>query len=365
MNTSGNITECQPQKIHLFIPIFLSFIFFIGFILNCISVWIFWFRIKQWNSTMILQFNLAIADAIITPAAPLIIVYSLTDDWTFGTFLCQLKVFLLSAHMYGSIYFLTLISLHRYFTVAHNVKRTVLTRNSFIKKVALVVWGCLLFQGIPFFFILKTTEIQDTTKCLSFHQTEMAVLYFVWNWVIILSGLFIPFGITIICYTLLGRFILKINPMNTVSKVMKSKSIQTISVSLIIFIICYVPVHITRTMGVTIKLFFPTDCELLERVEVVYYITWMLSGTNCCLDPILYCFASDKFYSLFKDSFCCLPCVRRRHSDGTGARSQRFQPGDAYSGGTSGDSPLGPITVGTTVTDVPSSVSASGQEPEY
>ncbi|XP_078497012.1 lysophosphatidic acid receptor 6-like [Lissotriton helveticus] len=361
MNASDNNTECQPQKIHIFIPVFLSFVFLCGFILNCISVWIFWFCIKPWNSTTILQFNLAISDAIITPAAPLIIIYSLTDDWTFGTFLCQFKVFLLSTHMYGSIYFLTLISLHRYFTVVHNVKRSVLTRNSFIKKVSLVVWGCLLFQGFPFFFLLKTTDIQDTTKCLSVHQTDMAVLYFVWNWTIIFSGLLIPFGITIICYTLLGRFILKMNPMNTVTKVMKSKSIQAISVSLVIFIICYVPVHITRTMGVTIKLFFPTHCGLLERVEVAYYITWMLSGTNCCLDPILYCFASDKFYSLFKESFYFLPCLRTGFSKGTRNRSHRFQPGETGSGAASGDSQLGPIAIGTTVTDVPSSGSGNGE----
>ncbi|XP_069465984.1 lysophosphatidic acid receptor 6-like [Ambystoma mexicanum] len=364
-NTSDNATFCHPQKIHVFIPTFLSLAFLLGFILNCISVWIFWFRIKQWNSTIILQFNLAIADAIITPAAPLIIVYSLTDDWTFGTFACQLKVFLLSTHMYGSIYFLTLISLHRYFTVVHNVKRTVLTRNSFIKKVALVVWGCLVVQGLPFFFIMKTSEIDGTTKCLSIHQRELAVPFFLWNWVLVFSGLLIPFAITLTCYTLLGRFVLKMNPMNTVSKVMKSKSIQTISVSLVIFIICYVPVHITRTIGVTIVLFFPSYCRLLEMVEVAYYITWMLSGTNCCLDPILYCFASDKFYSLFRDSIIFFPCVKRRPLVGIRPGTQRFQPGDTYSGAASDDSQLGHFTTGTSATEVPLSVSGSCEEPEY
>ncbi|XP_053551512.1 P2Y purinoceptor 4 [Bombina bombina] len=341
LNMSENITECQPQRIHRSIPIFLCFVFFIGFILNCISLWIFWFRIKQWNSVVVLQFNLAIADAIITPAAPLIIAYSLTDDWTYGTFFCQFKVFLLSAHMYGSIYFLTLISIHRYFTIVHNLKRTVLTRNSFIKKVALVVWGCLCLQGIPFFFTMKTSYIHETTKCLSFHQTELAVLFFVWNWVIIFSGMLIPFSITILCYSLLSRYILKVNPMNTQSKVMMKKSIQTISVSLVIFIICYVPVHITRTMGVTVKLFFPTHCSLLENTEVVYYITWMLSGTNCCMDPILYCFASDKFKTIFMESFCCFWCPRKCLPGITG-NAEHVQA-ESGSGTTSGNSNLGPL----------------------
>uniref|UniRef100_A0A8C5R8T3 G-protein coupled receptors family 1 profile domain-containing protein n=1 Tax=Leptobrachium leishanense TaxID=445787 RepID=A0A8C5R8T3_9ANUR len=279
------------------------FVFFVGFLLNCISLWIFWVRISQWNSTMILQFNLAIADAIITPAAPLIIVYSLTDDWLFGTFLCQLKVFLLSTHMYGSIYFLTLISLHRYFTVAHNIKGSILSKKSFITKLCLFVWGCLCFQGFPFFIAMKTSEVHGTTKCLSIHQTDLAILFFVWNWVIIFSGLLIPFSITIICYSLLSRHILKVNPMNLSSKIMLTKSIRTIAVSLVIFLICYVPVHITRTLGVTVILYFPSQCSLLENVEIAYYITWMLSGTNCCMDPILYCFASDKYKKTFLSCF--------------------------------------------------------------
>ncbi|KAM4663179.1 P2Y purinoceptor 4-like [Discoglossus pictus] len=345
MQNTSEVTSCQPQKIHPFIPIFLSFIFFIGFIMNCISLWIFWFRIKQWNSVVILQFNLAISDAIITPAAPLIIIYSLTDDWTFGTFFCQFKVFLLSAHMYGSIYFLTLISIHRYFTVVHNVKRTVLTRNSFIKKVCLIVWGCLCLQGIPFFFTMKTTYIHGATRCLSFHQTDLAILFFVWNWVIIFSGMLIPFSITITCYSLLSRYILKVNPMNTQSKVMMTKSIQTISVSLVIFIVCYVPVHITRTMGVTIKLFFPTYCTLLENVEIVYYITWMLSGTNCCMDPILYCFASEKFKNVFMNSFSFLWCANK-YRRSTTDNSQEIQ---VESGSASGNFHNGPLPTASTM----------------
>ncbi|MEE6520453.1 hypothetical protein FKM82_018337 [Ascaphus truei] len=226
MNTSDNLTSCQPQKLHAWIPIFLSFVFCIGFIMNFISLYIFWFRIKQWNSLMILEFNLAISNTIFTPAAPLII-YSLTHHWTFGTFVCQFKVFLFSAHIYGSIYFLTLISIHRYFTVVHRVKITVFNRNSFITKVCLVVWGCLCLQGFPFFFTMKTSDVHGATKCLSFHQTDMAVLFFVWNGVIIFTGFLIPFGITIVCYSLLSRYILKVNPMNSLSNVMMSKSIQT------------------------------------------------------------------------------------------------------------------------------------------
>ncbi|XP_063791605.1 P2Y purinoceptor 4-like [Pseudophryne corroboree] len=316
LNTSGNDTGCQPQGITAFIPIFMSFIFFVGFVLNFISLWIFWFRVKHWNSTVVLQFNLAISDAIITPAAPLVVAYNLTDHWTFGTFLCQFKIFLLSTHMYTSICFLTLISVHRYFTVAQKGKRTAWSKKPFITKLCLAVWGCLCVQGVPSFFFVKPAEVHGVTKCLSIHQTDQAVLYFVWNWVFLFSGALVPFSITLVCYSLLSRYILKVNPMNTLSKVMVSRSVQTILVSLIIFLICYIPVHITRAMLVTIKLFFPAMCSLLERVEVAYYITWMLSGANCFLDPILYCFASARFRRTFT-GWCSSPYSRDNNQRNT------------------------------------------------
>ncbi|XP_068104078.1 P2Y purinoceptor 4-like [Hyperolius riggenbachi] len=303
LNSSGNFSSCQPQSFNTAIAISLSIILFIGFVLNCISLWIFWFKVKQWNSMVVLQFSLAISDALLTPVVPLLITYYLTDHWIFGLFFCQLTVFLLSTHMYGSIYFLTLISIHRYFTIAHSVKRKTLTRKPFITKLCLVVWGCLLCQGLPFFFALKTSKVHGVAKCLSFHQGDLGILYFVWNWVIFFSGFLIPFSITLVCYSLLIRYILKANPMNSLSKVMLSRSVLTIFVSLIIFIVCYVPSHVFRTMAVTALLLSPNKCSVLESAEVGYNFSRLLVGINCCLDPILYCFASKRFQRSFTS--CC------------------------------------------------------------
>lgn len=303
MNTSGNFSGCSPQPVPTFIPIFLGFFFFFGFALNCISLWIFWFKVKPWNSMVILQFNLAISDAIITPAAPLLVIYYITNQWTFGLLLCQFKVFLLSTHTYGSIYFLALISVHRYFTIVPNTKWKSFSGKPFITKLCLFVWGCLLCQGIPFFFVIKTSKVHGVLKCLNNHQRDQSVLFFAWNWVILFTGLLIPFSITLVSYALLIRYILKVHPMNSLSKVMVSKSVQTILVSLIIFVIRYIPSHTTRSIAVTITLFFPNSCSLMEGVEVAFYITWIVSETNCYMDPIMYCFASKKFKRIFTSWF--------------------------------------------------------------
>ncbi|XP_067825576.1 lysophosphatidic acid receptor 6-like [Heptranchias perlo] len=299
-NNSTVSASCKPEELGAFIPIFLSLVFSMGFILNSVSLWIFWFCIKKWSAGMILQFNLSLADAIITPAAPFMIAYFSLSRWPFGQFLCQLKVFLLSAHMYGSIYFLTLISIHRYIAIVHCTKKTIFKEEKFVKLVCVGVWVLLFAQGFPFFFVLKTTEMNNSTQCLSIHQDELAVLYFVWNTTILFTGYIIPFVVSIVCYSLLSRFIVKLNSNQHKSKYMKMKSMQMIVVSLIILIICFLPVHVSRTVGITLKLFRPDQCQLLNIIELVYYKCLVLSSSNCCLDPLLYFFASKKFRESFR-----------------------------------------------------------------
>eukprot|EP00079_Xenopus_tropicalis_P032298 XP_017946069.1 PREDICTED: P2Y purinoceptor 4-like [Xenopus tropicalis] len=306
MKPPGNATLCRPYTLHTFIPVFLSFIFSVGFLLNCLSLWVFWFRIKPWNPSIILQFNLAISDAVISPAAPMLLIYSFSDHWSFGTFACQYSVFSLSTNMYGGVYFLTLIAIHRYCTIVHSGKWNVLAKNSFITKLCLGLWAFLFLQGLPFFFVLRTSVIDGATKCLSIHQTEQVLLFFIWNWAITILGLLVPFLLTVLCYSLLSQHILRANPMNPQSQTMISRSLVTIGVSLTIFIICYIPVHITRTAGVTIKLFSPESCSLLVKTEAVYYFSWMLSVANCCIDPVLYCFASNRFRKVFMTWANCL-----------------------------------------------------------
>ncbi|KAM9326680.1 lysophosphatidic acid receptor 6-like [Gastrophryne carolinensis] len=299
-NATANITTgCLPYTFPTLISIFLSLMYFLGFLLNFISLWIFWFYVKQWNSTVVLQFNLAIADAIITPAVPFIISYTVTNQWRFGTFLCQLKVFLYSTHMYGSIYFLTLTSLHRYFTIVYHGKKSLFISKRFITRLCLVIWTIIGLQGIPYFFSIKSSEVHGVPKCINIHQNDQKHLLFVASWVTLFTGVLIPFTIMVTCYALLTRYILRVNSMNSLSKAMVSRSVQMIVLSLAILSICYFPSHIIRTIGVMITVLSPTSCLWLQKAEEAYYITWALSVTNCFMDPILYCFSSNKFKYMF------------------------------------------------------------------
>ncbi|XP_043913801.1 P2Y purinoceptor 4-like [Protopterus annectens] len=301
MNRTGNISDCSSNSMHISVPCSLIAILVAGCILNSVSLWIFFFRIKKWKTGVILQFNLALTDAIMMPAAPFMIVYFMLDGhWPFPQIFCQLKVFLMSTHLYGSIYFLMLISMHRYVVVVRYKKKSILKDPVAIKRICIVVWTVLFVQGLPLFIFLKTSMINNSIKCLNIHQNEMTTLFFIYNTLFLLPSFLFPFLVSLVCYSILGCFICKKKPVK--DKAVHTKSLQMITVSLIIFLICFAPLSITRTVGVVIKMWFPSFCEVLLKVEMGYYISWTLTAANCCLDPILYCFASETFSAQFRTS---------------------------------------------------------------
>lgn len=300
MNTS---VDCMPQRLHPAIPALGTLLLLGCILLNGMSFWVFCFRIKQWDSGTILQFSLVLGDVLIIPVAPLRISYlSLGNQWPFGEFLCQFEVFLHSMHMYSSIYFLTLICIHRYFVVARYKSKSVWKKTSFLRKLSLFVWLVLFFQGLPFFFLLKTSVIDGSAKCLNIHQSELSSVYYFYNTVLLVISFLLPFAISLTCGALLGAAIAKVAKKSSRGKKMKSRSLQMITVSLVIFAICFGPLHICRTIGVIVK-YYGMSCKLLHQVEVAYYVSWVFTMANTCLDPLIYVFANDKFRRSFADSF--------------------------------------------------------------
>lgn len=292
-----NTSQCQQQELHQAIPVVLAALSGIGLVFNLTTLWIFWFSIKRWNSGILLQFNLAVVDSLVLPISPLMITYfCLGNHWPFGQFLCQLQLFLLGTHLYGSIYFLTLISIHRYQAIANYNTRLFWKQKAALKKLAWVVWTILFLQGSPAFVVLKTTVIDNSVKCLSIHQSELTSMYLIYNMVLTFACFVLPFGISLTSYLMLGLHICRIREANLRGRVIKVKSIQMIIVALVIFAICFVPLHVCQLVG-TITKYYGMPCKLLRRVEAASFISLVFMMSHCCLDPFIYYLGNEKVAS--------------------------------------------------------------------
>uniref|UniRef100_A0A8C7TTY8 G-protein coupled receptors family 1 profile domain-containing protein n=1 Tax=Oncorhynchus mykiss TaxID=8022 RepID=A0A8C7TTY8_ONCMY len=262
---------CTVEPQHISITVFLLQVFLVGFLLNSFSLWVFCCRIPQWSSGAVLQFHLAVSDAIITPVAPFIATYFVMGShWPFGAFLCKLKIALLFIHFYGSILFLTLISIHRYVAVVQFKQGSCMKRKVFVHQVG------------------------NRTLCLSIHQRDYIETYFAINFVLLTLGFLMPFSVAVTCYVQIARSVSRININTFKGRGIKAKSRKVVAMCLVIFGLCFMPLNVIRTGAVVLKKYFPEQCILLQ-VETSYYYSWVLAGANCCLDPLLYCFGSHNF----------------------------------------------------------------------
>ncbi|XP_020325545.1 P2Y purinoceptor 2 isoform X1 [Oncorhynchus kisutch] len=288
--------SCTVEPQHVSITVFLLLVVLVGFFLNSFSLWVFCCRIPQWSSGTVLQFHLAVSDTVITPVAPLMATYFVMGShWPFGAFLCKLKIALLSIHFYGSILFLTLISIHRYVVVVQFKRGSCMKRKAFVQNLCAGVWLVLLAKGIACFFLLNTSPMGNRTQCLSIHQEKYIDVYFAINFVMLIPGFLLPLSVAVTCYVQLARSMSRININMSKGRDIKAKSRKMVAMCLVIFALCFTPLNVIRTVAVILKKYFPEQCSLLLQVETAYYISWILAGANCCLDPLLYCFGSHNF----------------------------------------------------------------------
>ncbi|XP_018523886.1 P2Y purinoceptor 2 [Lates calcarifer] len=299
-NRSNDSVSCHGENQHVSITVLLCLVFFLGFLLNTFSLWVFCRRLPSWTSGTTLQFHLALSDAIATPVTPMMAVYfSMGNDWPFGQFLCQVKIALLSSHFYGSTIFLTLISIHRYTAVVHFNKSSCMKRKDFVRKLCAGVWSLLLIQSLIYAFMLPPSKEGGNSQCLSIHQKNLTDTYFVINFILFIFGFLLPFLVSAVCYSRVANTLTRLNISTAKGLKVKVKSQRMIGVCLVIFGLCLLPLNVIRTVGVVLKKYYPQQCYVLQQIETAYYASWILAGVNSCLDPLLYCFGSQNFRNAF------------------------------------------------------------------
>lgn len=301
-NTSHEST-CSPEPQHMSLTVILCLVYLMGLLLNGFSLWVFTCRIHKWNSGVLLQFNLALSDAIITPLTPLMAVYFAMDsNWIFGKFACQLKIAVLSVHFNGSVLFLTLISIHRYVTVVHFNRSSLMKRKTFVKKLCAGIWCFLIVNGIIYGWLLPVTTEDNHGQCLTIHQTKLTNAYFIINFVLFIFWCILPLSVSVFCYGRLASSVSRINIHSTQGQTVKAKSMRMIAICLVIFGLCFLPLNVVRTIGVVVKKYYPEKCRLMLRLQTAYYVCYILAGINCCLDPLIYFFGSQNFIKAFRRS---------------------------------------------------------------
>ncbi|XP_072258132.1 P2Y purinoceptor 2-like [Pyxicephalus adspersus] len=298
MNSTGSENSTYKCKFdedfkYVLLPVSYGIVFCIGLILNILALYIFLFRIRPWNASTTYMFNLAVSDIMYVISLPLLVYYySQGDNWPFSVALCKIVKFLFYTNMYCSIFFLLCISIHRFIGICYPMKSLGWLKVRNARIISVVVWVFIAAFQSPILYFVTTSSNGDNTICHDTSSVELFDTFVVYSSVSLALLFCVPFVIIIICYVLMARALMQPSAASSNTSNSKKKSIRMIFIVLLVFIICFLPFHVNRTLYYYFRK-LDLDCSVLNAINMAYKVTRPLACANSCLDPILYFLAGQ------------------------------------------------------------------------
>ncbi|XP_056399884.1 probable G-protein coupled receptor 33 [Hyla sarda] len=231
---------------------------------------------------------------------PLLAAYVLRNPlWSFGSLICKLKNTLIDTCVLAAVFFLTAISLERFFLVYGPLWYRKNMNPCRASIFCLSMWGLAFLISSPYLVLCHIEQSGNITVCcseliISWREGNPEKLdratawgFFVFHFTL---SFLLPFGLLTICYFLIG---LKIRNNHLAKSTKPYKLILTVVVS---FFVCWAPYHVRNGMIVE-KGKFPEDV-----LQVLIVLSTCFTCVNSCFTPILYLFIVDSFKKEFKKS---------------------------------------------------------------
>ncbi|XP_020376233.1 P2Y purinoceptor 2 [Rhincodon typus] len=282
---------------YILLPVSYGIVFVVGLILNVLAIWVFVFRMRPWNITTTYMFNLALSDTMYAISLPLLIYYyAKHNDWPFGAALCKIVRFLFYTNLYCSILFLTCMSIYRFLGICFPMQSLRWSNLRYTRIVCIVVWGIVIVFQTPIFVFVDIEGIGNTTICYDtanqIHFNQF-VIYSAIQLVLLFCG---PFIVVMICYGITAKKLLHPDGIRPEYAKSRKKSIKMIITVLTVFVLCFLPFHITRSIYYSSRSLH-VSCSTLDAINVAYKLTRPLASANSCLDPILYVLGGQTYRS--------------------------------------------------------------------
>uniref|UniRef100_A0A3Q3X0B4 G-protein coupled receptors family 1 profile domain-containing protein n=1 Tax=Mola mola TaxID=94237 RepID=A0A3Q3X0B4_MOLML len=212
---------------------------------------------KKRSSINLFVLNLAVTDFQFVLTLPFWAVDTALDfSWPFGNAMCKIILSVTVMNMYASVFFLTAMSVTRYWSVASALKDRTRRRVCPVRWVIAGLWVSATMATLP-------TTIFSTVKNVK-----------------ILVAFVFPMLIVTVCYLMLLRFV-RLRSMN-------NNQVQRRS-------------RVTRSVTIVVVVNWDKTYYMVHTY--VHPVTVCLAHTNSCLNPVLYCLMRREFRKKLKDLF--------------------------------------------------------------
>ncbi|XP_039474987.1 C-X-C chemokine receptor type 3-like isoform X2 [Oreochromis aureus] len=256
----------------VFIPVLYSVVFVVGLLGNGLLLGILARSRKTWSVTDTFIFHLGVADILMLVTLPIWAAqYAQSGGWTLGTPLCKIAGSVFTINFYCGILLLACISLDRYLSIVHATQMYSRKKLWVVQASCLMVWFFSLLLSITDWILLE--EISDERR----GRRECVRIYY-------------KFAIMMFCYTCILHQL-----RCGAQSLQKQRAFKVIVAVVVVFFICWTPYNITLLVE-TFHFDSNTEtCSGKTSLEKAKTVTTCVGFIQCCLNPILYAFVSEKF----------------------------------------------------------------------
>ncbi|TSK14865.1 Hydroxycarboxylic acid receptor 2 [Bagarius yarrelli] len=273
--------------------------FVLGLPGNILALWLLSFK-APWKSAYIFLLNLVLADVLLLIALPFHIDNALRGSWIFGDTFCRIHLFMISVNQSGSIAFMTLLVVDRFYRIVH--PHHPVCHMSIQSAVMLVcgIWIVIAILRIPLLVtpVLKSSRNSSAFLCQNIDMwtdtgASMRVHSSLYVIEFALAFLVVVIFSVRICYHINGNR--KLREHRRVKR-----TIYLLLTVVIIFTFCFLPNYITGSVAFFIRDI--SSCPSYILVCQWFSVSLCLVFLNSALDSILYSLSFAYFRDTLKQT---------------------------------------------------------------
>ncbi|NWU43003.1 P2RY1 protein, partial [Hylia prasina] len=275
-----------------------------GFLGNILALRHYVYCMKTWTTNTIFLFNLALCDFTWTLMAPFSVHYHIQKfaiyfsqafNQIIGLFFC--------VNIYGSVYFLTLISFDRYIGAVHPISSLTWWDKEKAVFCTIGVWIFIVIASLPeIYYTVAARGQHDITNYL--HSTDQPLQFAVpFTFSKIVLRFLIPATVIFTCYVLTLKALLQFSKRQQ-RRNRLVRPLLLISAAMVVFAVSFIPYHVMMIVILIYRINCQPPCGNISTLSAIYKVTEIICSINSCLDPIIFTTANKTVYQSMRSIKC-------------------------------------------------------------
>lgn len=262
-------------------------VFFLSLVGNGLVLWVLVKYESLESLTNVFILNLCLSDLVFSFLLPLwALVYHW--GWVLGDFFCKLCNMIFSISLFSSIFFLTIMTIHRYLSVVSPLSSLRVYTLQCRVLVTTAVWAVSILSSIPdaiFHKVFYHPEYSSEPSKCDYSELKWYLASVYQHIVFFLLSM----GIILFCYVEILRTLFRSRSKR------HHRTVRLILTIVLAHFISWAPYNLVLFLQTLLKLKIIQSCKAYWQLDYALLICRNFAFSHCCFNPVLYVFVGVKF----------------------------------------------------------------------